>query len=635
MTSRYFACLTAALAVCAAADPAPAAAQAPWRAVQELEASFTAPNQELGIAVDAEGDTAVVGAHARFDSETGGTPGSVFVFGRVDGVWTQVAQLQAPTPVVDDGFGFSVDLQGDRLLVGSRNVGAFVFERNEAAGWDPAASLDVPRGPSSRVDGQSVALDGDRALVGVGTGDVAYVFEAVDGVWQETAVATLEPSGGAGRFGQAVALEGDTALVGAPRDFEAGPRAGAVYVFERVDGAWDEADKLVGSGVDIQDELGSSVALVGGLAFAGAPHPIDTEPPTANGAVYVFARNGGAWAEAQRLQPADVRGDLFGASISLAPDVAFVGAPGHRTVYRFALEGTVWARTAAATSALDGPEDRLGAAVAHVGDVVLAGAPIAQRGNPAAGAVLLFAQVGAACGADAECEGGHCVDGVCCESACGGGSGEDCLACSVDAGAEVDGVCGVLGVEAVCRPPADPCDAVETCDGLDPVCPDDRRLPSGTECDEGEFCVVSTCDLEGACNATADGPCGAGEICDEAADMCAPPPPECGNGVVEGDEECDAGPAGSPTCDTECMRVSGSGDSGGCAVRRAPGAGAGALLWLLALSLGAAAVRTRIRSRRSPGTGRPPAGRRSPSTRRPGTASRRTTVASAGPRARP
>ncbi len=51
---------------------------------------------------------------------------------------------------------------------------------------------------------------------------------------------------------------------------------------------------------------------------------------------------------------------------------------------------------------------------------------------------------GAPCLSDAHCASGHCVDGVCCDTACGGGALDDCVACSVAAGAAADGICGPL-----------------------------------------------------------------------------------------------------------------------------------------------------------------------------------------------
>jgi hypothetical protein len=51
-------------------------------------------------------------------------------------------------------------------------------------------------------------------------------------------------------------------------------------------------------------------------------------------------------------------------------------------------------------------------------------------------------ELGEACGKDAQCASGFCVDGVCCNNACEG----LCQACSLDAGAAKDGSCGPVTV---------------------------------------------------------------------------------------------------------------------------------------------------------------------------------------------
>jgi hypothetical protein len=49
-----------------------------------------------------------------------------------------------------------------------------------------------------------------------------------------------------------------------------------------------------------------------------------------------------------------------------------------------------------------------------------------------------------ACRLPADCATGFCVDGVCCDSSCGGGVTTDCTACSKAAGASSDGTCGFV-----------------------------------------------------------------------------------------------------------------------------------------------------------------------------------------------
>ncbi len=88
---------------------------------------------------------------------------------------------------------------------------------------------------------------------------------------------------------------------------------------------------------------------------------------------------------------------------------------------------------------------------------------------------------GSRCVAAEDCATGYCVDGVCCDSSCGVG-GVDCLACSVDAGAAVDGTCGVVPAGRTCRPSFAPCDVAEVCDGVSSVCPADGFADAGTVC---------------------------------------------------------------------------------------------------------------------------------------------------------
>ena len=89
---------------------------------------------------------------------------------------------------------------------------------------------------------------------------------------------------------------------------------------------------------------------------------------------------------------------------------------------------------------------------------------------------------GTTCSEDAQCESGFCADGRCCDSECGGGA-VDCQACSVSAGAAVDGVCGVVAADEVCRVSEGFCDLAERCDGVSVDCPDDRGRREGQVCD--------------------------------------------------------------------------------------------------------------------------------------------------------
>jgi hypothetical protein len=143
---------------------------------------------------------------------------------------------------------------------------------------------------------------------------------------------------------------------------------------------------------------------------------------------------------------------------------------------------------------------------------------------------------GASCDAAGGCANGLCVDGVCCNRACGGAS--DCQACSVVAGALVDGICGAVVAGTVCRAAAGACDVAETCDGVATSCPGDGFAQSGTTCRASE----GGCDPAETCAGGAQCPAD-----QHAADSVA-----CSDGrACDGAEACQAGDC-APTVSLDC-----------------------------------------------------------------------------------
>src|SRR5262249_46200150 len=109
---------------------------------------------------------------------------------------------------------------------------------------------------------------------------------------------------------------------------------------------------------------------------------------------------------------------------------------------------------------------------------------------------------GTACTSDCGCASGFCVDGDCCNTDCRG-SFHACQACSIAAGAAVNGTCGPVRAGTLCRA-ANGCDRAEVCDGSALTCPPDSYQPAGTPCRaaRGPCDVPETCDgLSGACPA--------------------------------------------------------------------------------------------------------------------------------------
>ncbi len=129
--------------------------------------------------------------------------------------------------------------------------------------------------------------------------------------------------------------------------------------------------------------------------------------------------------------------------------------------------------------------------------------------------------LGIPCTMPSQCATNFCVDGMCCENACGNGATDDCQACSIAAGSSTDGLCNPLQATTECRASTDACDAAESCDGMATTCPMDVLEKAGAECRKAaDLCdAVEVCD---GINATcpADGVEMASTECRPAADLC-------------------------------------------------------------------------------------------------------------------
>jgi len=88
------------------------------------------------------------------------------------------------------------------------------------------------------------------------------------------------------------------------------------------------------------------------------------------------------------------------------------------------------------------------------------------------------ASAGATCGDPSDCSSGVCIDGICCNAACGG----ECQACTVAKGAVADGACTLLPATHKCRAGSGSvCDLGGFCAGS-PDCPANTPAPATTTC---------------------------------------------------------------------------------------------------------------------------------------------------------
>ena len=284
------------------------AATGAWTFDAKLVADDAEAFDEFGqdVAISDDGE-ALVGAPFEGDGPTGGGNGAAYLFTRgADGAWSQTAKLQPTDLPAGATFGRAVSIDDGAAVVGAPVPGpiglpqpptdpgyVYVFLRDGAGAWaetqrltgDDSVDGDFFGGAVDLLDGWLAVGANQDQDAGPVTGAV-YLFQQGDVAFAQTDKLVpdeAESQDGVG-FALAFGVNPSTrVVVSALGDDDGGENAGAVYVYDLRDGAWERRLKLVGTGLD--DRYGWSVGAMDGYAAVGAY--TDSAAGFASGAAYV------------------------------------------------------------------------------------------------------------------------------------------------------------------------------------------------------------------------------------------------------------------------------------------------------------------------------------------------------------
>ncbi|MCA9435204.1 MAG: hypothetical protein KC978_05430 [Candidatus Omnitrophica bacterium] len=254
-------------------------------------------NDNFGYAVALNGNRALIGD--RKDNTMGPLVGQAHLFSATNG--DLLHTFNDPTPTEGDIFGGAVAIEGNRILIGApeddtngKGVGqAHLFDANTYESlWtfdDPTPTVFDEYGVND-LFGCSVAIKGDRVLIGAKqdhsierTTGQAHLFDASSGALLRT-FSDPTPAGG-GFFGTSVDLEGDIVLVGEPHHsngqvqvggFSSNSEEGQTHLFDLKTG--EHLQTLEALPKNPLDHFGASVAIQDGWIGVGSPnsdHPVE------------------------------------------------------------------------------------------------------------------------------------------------------------------------------------------------------------------------------------------------------------------------------------------------------------------------------------------------------------------------
>ena len=312
-----------------------------WTQQAQLNHAGGEANDYFGISVAIDGDTVVVGAYLDDLFET--DQGSAVVFTRSGVTWSQQAQLFLLSGAANDQFGVSVAIDGNTAVIGafqddlgSNDQGsAYVFTRSGVS-WTLQQQLAATGGTFGDQFGVSVGVSGNTAIVGAFADDVgannnqgsAYIFTRSGVTWTQQGQLTASDGATDDQFGESVSISGESVIVGSSLDnIGANSNQGSAYVFVRSGVTWTQQQKLTAVDGAAEDVFGGSVAIDGNIAIIGA-YQANIGANGDQGAAYIFSRSGSTWTQDQKITATGgAAGDQFGLSVAIFGNRTIVGAP--------------------------------------------------------------------------------------------------------------------------------------------------------------------------------------------------------------------------------------------------------------------------------------------------------------------
>jgi hypothetical protein len=271
--------------------------------------------------------------------------GSAYVYEKLNGSWVLRTKIRSGNAFAGGGFGKSVGIWGDFIVVGAPNekVGAnngqgriYIFKRN-GINWALAHTFVTGDGAANDRFGWSVAIDSVCAMGGAfnatvggaaGKGAVySYLRNTTTNNWAFQVKLTSTDALAGDQFGTSIDIDKDYCIIGAPWDTEnAIARKGSAYVFVAGGGTWTQQQKIVEISYGTEF-FGQSVAISGDNAVIGAPGTAGTTDWP--GSAFIYTRSGSTWSYIIRIYPEVnyIGKRSFGYSVAMSNDVILIGAP--------------------------------------------------------------------------------------------------------------------------------------------------------------------------------------------------------------------------------------------------------------------------------------------------------------------
>lgn len=211
--------------------------------------------------------------------------GAVYVYKKIDNDWKKHAFIKASDSQEFDGFGSSVTIDNNIMIVGALKAGI---------------------------------------------GGKVYVYELIDDIWFEKFIIEPEELNQGDFFGPSLSISNNIMVIGAKYADGAAIDSGIVYIYKLNDKNFEQVAKIQNPNPHSRDYFGFSVdifekTLIIGVPNAKLPNPIIEEQ---TGAAYVYqGSDSNDWILKETLKSTGNVGNRFGYSVAIDESSIIIGAP--------------------------------------------------------------------------------------------------------------------------------------------------------------------------------------------------------------------------------------------------------------------------------------------------------------------
>jgi hypothetical protein len=343
-----------------------------------------AAGDNLGGCVSIDGNFAIVGAYSD-DIGSVSDQGSATIYQFDGSNWVFMQKLTDPTGSSNELFGYSVAIYGNYAVVGARNDNgqgsANVFRYNGVA-WVLLQKIIDATGATGDGFGHSVSISANYVIVGATGDDVngntdagsASIYQFNGASYVLMLKLTDNSPNPNETFGNSVSLSSNVAAVGISHDdVGVNDSQGSVNLYIFLVGNWSFYQKLTDPTGEAYNYFGSSVSLSGTSLIVGT-FSDNINGNSGNGSASIYKYNGIVWELQQKI--AEVSGGTsfhFGYSVSLSGDYAIVSTissaaangveSNQGSAYIYRRLGNGWARIQIVTDPAGTANDRFGTEV--------------------------------------------------------------------------------------------------------------------------------------------------------------------------------------------------------------------------------------------------------------------------------